>query len=384
MKQTSPGVVVFAEDPGAANCFVPLVQELHVAGIPVILFANGLAGEALRTRGLAPVQLDDTAAACASWSRTRPGWLVVGTSENPDSPAFDLTAAARDAGIPSAALIDSAANAAHRFRGRGTEALRHAPDWLLVPDEWTAREFVRLGHRPDRVVDVGHPHYDFLRAERARLTGIGREALRTRVLPDAGKRFVLVFVSEISTGLDAAQFQRSAQYTLSGRGAASGRTDIVVEELLDTLAALARSGIARPWTVLRLHPKQSPQSLAALVPEFDQVSMGGAPLELLFAADLVVGMTSMALAEAYLLGVATLAVVPRTVERDWLPMLRAGVVECAVNRTDLQRLLGKYLSNDHARMPDAIESSEPSSAVRILNVLGFATSSAKRLPGAGR
>ena len=339
--------------------------------------------ETLRARGLAPIVLDDAAGVISSWSRARPEWLIVGTSENLDSPAFALTGAAIAAGIPTAALIDAAANAAHRFRGRGEQPLRHAPEWLLVPDQWTAGEFVRLGHRQDRVVEVGHPHYDFLRAERVRLERIGREALRQRVLPRAGDRFALVFVSEISSGLDPAQFQRSPQYTLSGRSASTGRTDIVVEELLDACAQLEPRGSERLWRVLRRHPKESPQALAGLLPEFDQVSVGGAPLELLFAADLVVGMSSMALAEAHLLGVPALSIVPRALERDWLPMVRAGVIDCATGRDEVLSLLEKHLAAPGMRAPAARAAAGRSSTQRILDVLGMQTRAAGNAPRAG-
>jgi len=366
---SADSIVLFAEDPGAANCIAPVAEALAQSGTPTVLWASGHALATLRGRGLAVQELTRAAQAIGAWAVAPPRWLLVGTSENLDSPAFELTAAARARGIATAAIIDAAANAAHRFRGRDQFALRHAPEWLLVPDAVTADEFVRLGHAPARVIEVGHPHFDYLRAARARLESLGRDALRARCVPQAGARFVLVFVSEISTGLDPQQYRRSRDYTLHGRGDAEGRTGIVVEELVDAVAHLAGSGVARPWMVLRRHPKEAPEALAALAGAFDQQSAGGEPLELLYAADLVVGMTTMALAEAHLSGVPTLSVLPRDAERDWLPMIRSGAIDSAVDREELRRKLRERLQAPPAR-GQAPRVAVRSSTRRILDFLG--------------
>lgn len=262
-------------------------------------------------------------------------------------------------------VVDAFANAAYRFRGRTDNPLAYAPDWLIVPDAWTQQAFVELGYHNQRIVIAGHPHYDFVRDEGKRLEQIGRENLRRKWLPDARpEQKVIVFVAEISSGADAEQFQRSPQYTLHGRGSSNARTDIVIEEFLDSLAQVAcpACGIL-PYTVLRLHPKNTREEFDAYEADFDLVSSGGVPLELIYAADLVVGMSSMLLLEAALLQRPTLSILPRLCEQDWLPTTRTGLTPCATNRADLHALLPQLLLQTTSANTD-IDSVIPSGSTR--------------------
>lgn len=352
-----PGcILLFAEDPGAVNCIAPLAHELiHRGRIPLLLSA-GHANILFCERGLVALPIMNEMHAVGMMPRLPGGRVVVGTSENPDSPGFALIAAARDAGVPSFGVIDSAANAAFRFRGTTSEALAYAPDWLLVPDQWTAQEYRGLGFPAARIVEVGHPQYDRVAVARATLARRDRSELRGRLYPRAPRGApIVVFVSEISTGLDPRQYQVSADYTLHGRGVARDRSAIVVEELLDALNALHADGLLDPYLVLRRHPKEQDEALAAYLPHFDLVSRGGDPLELIYAADLAVGMSSMLLIEAHLLGVPTLSIVPRIIERDWLPTVRAGVTPCATDRHTVREWLRTWLAArpEHAALVDA-------------------------------
>lgn len=331
---------MFVEDPGAVNCIAPLAAQLRARGTPMRLYAAGAAVALLRERGTEAAALAATDAVLSPPARL----LVTGTSENPVSPTFELIALARSAGVPSVAIIDSMANSAHRFRGTGPDPLAHAPDRLLVPDEATRQAFIDLGFDPAAVDVVGHPNDDHIRSIANELARLGKARARAATLRAADDRFVVVFVSEISDGLDPGQYRRSADYTLTGRGGSDLRTEIVVEELLDAVAAIEAEGLPRPYLVLRRHPKERNADLGDLVDGFDEVSVGGSPHALIVAADLVVGMSSMLLAEAELLSRPTLAVLPRAVERAWLSAVRDGAVPAATSREELREALRRHLN----------------------------------------
>jgi hypothetical protein len=82
---------------------------------------------------------------------------------------------------------------------------------------------------------------------------------------------------------------------------------------------------------------------------------------MVFACDLVCGMTTMLLYEAALLGRPTLAILPRAVEGAWLPTIASGVTPAAITRPALSRMLPALLNagqgNDlrpEASLPRAI------------------------------
>ena len=126
-----------------------------------------------------------------------PNILLIGTSENPDSMGFKLVETARLKKIPTVGVIDAAMNAGYRFRGRSHSALAHAPDWLIVPDEWTKKLFIHLGYQAEKIAVCGNPHFDYVMDVAAGLSKAGSPSLRNLLLPGIGKnQKAIVFVAE--------------------------------------------------------------------------------------------------------------------------------------------------------------------------------------------
>ncbi len=323
-------VLFFVEDPGAANMLAGLPDALQ--DLEMIVWAGPQALNGARELGFKAAPPEN--------SQPDVDMFVVGTSENPDTQAFSLIEAARTRSIPSAGLVDGPANSVRRFRGRTDNSLAHAPDWLLVPDQAIARSYEDLGFDPARIHCVGHPALDRVRGWRDHAPG--RRALKRKLFPGAGTdQPVLLFLSELSDGLDPASFRRSRDYRLSGRGGADARTRIVLEELLDALTRLD----GKPYVALRPHPKERLSEYGAYRSEIDQMGVPGAPLEAVWAADHVVGLSTILLAEATVLGRPTLSILPREVERTWLSTVSLGLTPVAHSPEDIERELGVMLSN---------------------------------------
>ena len=322
--------LIHVEDPGAANYVAGLPGALAHCGVRSVLVAGGKARDQLAALGcdFEPVPAGGTAETLLDESGAR--LVIVGTAEDRDSLGLTLVAAARARGIASLGVIDGPSYPDQRFRGRGADPLGYAPDRVLVPDEGTRQCFMALGMAGDAVMTAGHPLFDRMRAECARLDGEGQAAVRGRVLPGAPHgRPVLMFLAEISDGYRPDLYRRHAGYRLTGRGGADTRTPIVIEEFLDASRALDA------YRVLRLHPKNTRDEFAAYLDEFDTVSAGGAPHELIYAADLVAGMTTMLLVEATLLGRPTISNVPDPAEAVWLPTAACGLTPVIDRRADL-------------------------------------------------
>lgn len=328
-------LLVFAEDPGAALFLQPLPAAWQGAGGTCRVLALPFAAPYFADCALiAPPAYRDDDAARKVIADERPSVLLVGTSENPDSFAFALAAAARDAGIPVIGAVDSAPNAAHRFRGRTGAALGHAPDHLMVADEATSRGFRALGMTAQRISVVGHPRLAELVAMRRALGEADRAMLRQRLFPGADPRPVIVFVSELSVGLGDDPFRKTADYALHGTSGSTRRSDIVAEELVRAARLLPD----KPWLVLRLHPKQPADDAAAIAGLFDQVSQRESGLDVVLGANLVTGMTSILLAEAAVLGRPVLSIVPDPAERAWLGDLGDAIASVS-NRPALEAAL---------------------------------------------
>jgi hypothetical protein len=329
-------ILIYVEDPGAANYVAELPAALAENGWRTSLLAERHAYPYLLQRGIQPDMVDPSITASEILDQLKPRLVAVGTSENPDTFGFKLVQTAHVLGIKTLGLVDAFGNADYRFRGQTDNSLAYAPEWLAVPDLWTKEAYISLGYPPDHVTVCGHPHYDYVLDTRARLEREDTQRLRRKMFPANQKDApVVVFVSEISTGLNPGKYNRTPDYTLQGRGKLTSRTEIVLEEFLDALAVLE----SRPYLVLRMHPKNTREELASFLRGFDYVSEKEDPLDIVYASDLVVGMTTMLLMEAAIMGKQTLSIVPRSDEKRSLPTIMAGITPCVTTRVELRAVL---------------------------------------------
>ncbi len=282
----------------------------------------------------------------------KPKVLFVGTSENISSPAFVFTRYARKRHILSIGCIDAFGNAEYRFRGNSNNALAFAPDILFVPDQPTQKAFSALGFASKSVHVVGHPVFDELREKRLLYSSAYCASLRQEMFPDAQDKMIIVFVSEVSTGLGDNQFRHSSKYTLHGSGLYKDRTSIVIEEFLHAI----ESHRNMLYTVLRLHPKNTFEELAHCIPKFNGISSGGSIHDILACADSVVGMTTTALLEASALGKKTLSIVPRIEEQTWLSSIAAGITASACTRSEVVAECNQLCTQRGQQSPEYIYS----------------------------
>lgn len=333
-------ILFFAEDPGAANYIAPLAGECAAQCLSSVIIGTGKALITFAQRRQQCIRAENFASARRMLEVFKPRLVVVGTSENKESLGLQLISEARETRVPTSGIVDSFMNAAYRFRGMRADPLAYAPDWLIVCDPWTRDEFVKLGFQSERVEVCGHPHYDFVREKRDEFESKGEKAVRKQFFPEALlKEPLVVFVAEQEGGLNADQFLKSPEYTLLGMGGGT-RNEIVLEEFLDAIAQLRK----RPYLVLRLHPKNTPEEFRAYRGRFDFVSHKEPALELVYAADYVFGMTSMLLIEAAILGKFTFSIVPREIECTWLPTVRSGLTRCAYTREQIRRMLPQFVA----------------------------------------
>lgn len=357
-------ILLYADDPGGANYLSPLADALTARGVPNrFQIASALARFAA-DRGMNCVVRSNALTADDMLTNAR--LLVVGTSEDKNCFAHQLVDAARARKIGSLGVVDMAVNADRRFRGQGIDPLRHAPDWLAVPDNTSALAFAELGYPIDRLLVCGHPHYDKVRIQRGSFLTQDRSTLRQTFYPEApAGRPIWLFLAEGIDQLNRVVSFRNPDYTLHGRGAHNFRTVIVLEEVLDAAAELN----PRPWVVLRLHPKNQIEEFSTLAPELGMVSQIGDPLPLVWAADLVLGMTTMLLLETYLLGRPHLAILPRTMERTWLYTTNKGLTKSVCTRSALRAILSSPYEKLVSDMDDLPKDALKQLVGHIMNAL---------------
>lgn len=313
------GILIFAEDPGALNLFAELPRALAVRGVEATFLATGHARAVLKAAGAPHVALRRGRTARSVLEEFQPALCLTGTSSDERTLGLRLVEACRERGIPTVGAVDASMNAGRRFAGpRPDEPLRFAPDELLVIDEPTARAFEALGYPRGRITVCGHPLFDRVLDAREAFIREGKPAVRRRALPPAlMTRTVVTFVSEGSSRVMRWEGKAGESTWMRGWTGRNGRTELAFE----TLEPAIRRTLPRAGILFRLHPKDVRSDFEAYAEKVAGFSAGGNPLEAMFASDLVVGTTSMLMAEAALLGVPVLCLVNQRTERAWLPVI---------------------------------------------------------------
>lgn len=317
-------ILFFAEDPGAANFIAPLVDPLRQRGVSVSVAARGYAETVLQERDIGYKPVTGLAAEYLL-DRLSPRVVVTGSAGNHNPLTAGVLRAARRRAVVTAGVVDARMNVQERWRGGSDNPLHFAPDWLLVPDDWTANAFLKLGFRMKQMAVVGHPHYDYVREVDKRLVRQNREELQGHLWPQkTARQRVLTFVTEGSQRARAREDQPRPLYQWGKQPARGGRVEVALAAFLAGVECLAM----RPYLALCVHPKDRVGDYGPAERAFDFVRKREPMLELLYASDVVVGLTSMALAETVLLSRPVISILPWPEERAWLPEIvqKAGTI----------------------------------------------------------
>ena len=124
-------------------------------------------------------------------------------------------------------------------------------------------------------------------------------------------------IPELSSGLlNPEEYMKTKDYLLFSPTNIIKRTDVVIFNLIDSLKSI-KNLPEEILLVLRLHPKQDIADIAQSQ-EFQFISKDEDVTEVCLATDIMVGMSSMIMVEAYELGTNTISLMPRKSEFSWM------------------------------------------------------------------
>lgn len=331
-------VLFFIEDPGAVNFLMDIPNILISKGITCETIACGKGVSMLESMQQKFKEIETDKQLIETLETFKPQLIIVGTSQNTNSFGLKLIELAHENCIESIGVVDTIADANLRFKGQSTNPIKYAPNWIFVPDKETGEKFEHMGIQQNRIVIVGYPNLDCLQMMKIHFEKVGREEIRRQLFPNVNTRKILLFIAEHSNNNDPRLFY-SDDYGFKGRGINKSRNGIMLEEILDQ----CNKTNPKPYVVVRLHPKNEKKEFSSYRNEIDLLSVDGDPLKIAWAADMVVGMTSMLLLESFLLGTPTLMIIPRKFELEWVPTPLISCVDAATNRTELDFLFSRLL-----------------------------------------
>jgi hypothetical protein len=306
-ERDNPTVVVVARQAGSANALRPVVEALSARGRAVKVLALGPAYEALKDGEVYATRVESFRDAESVLDAVPdPGFMLTGTSLAVADDAL-FWCWARRRSVPTLAFVDHWVNYWQRFTTDACGGAKYdaVPDKIAVIDRVARDAMIASGCPEHLLLVTGNPAFDCLRS----LRGVPRDETRARLAPSSA---LVLFVSE----------PHSVNYP-TGSPRALGFTEGEVLSL--TLAALEEIGSARgeKFTVaIKLHPTEAPEAVGEVlgrVLSYTHVSaavIDEQRYEVVAASDVVVGMTSLLLYEAALMGRSVVSIQPNRLQRN--------------------------------------------------------------------
>jgi len=337
-------IIAICSEPGSAKAIAPVIEFLRKEGkTKVLALAFKQASQTWKLLGLEhdcpphAMSLQDT---ITFLEKEAPVLVLTGTS-GLDIEQKRFVAAARHLNIPSLAVLDFWSYYVERFSSREGR-LNCLPDRIAVIDEYMKNDLIRLGVDQSKIVITGNPAHDDLYKWRSEFTT--DKILRVRkhigINPDD---LMVLFASQPLSDLFGTDVSNPMY---------PGYTEkTVLSALVRSLEEIQKDEPRKIILVVRPHPRENLDTYPAMNNEKLQVSVlaDGDSRDLVMAADIVVGMTTMLLVEACYLGKIVVSLQPGILITDPLPTNHMGLSLAIYSYEDISEKLTKLIQETATR-----------------------------------
>ncbi|MFZ5447594.1 MAG: hypothetical protein ACOZFS_03030 [Thermodesulfobacteriota bacterium] len=358
-------ILLCATDAGGVRNIAPLIPVCVRQGLRPLLLTSkarlGLFGDVLSDTETLIVE--DRSA--AEWSnileQVQPRAFIAGTTRFA-SPDRQMTPMARSLGIRTVVVLDDWTNYRYRFADLNNGKLVYLPDAIAAADRQAREEAIAEGV-PAHICHVtGSPAL-------SELTKLGQTLAESPpavpdILQGAKGRPVITFLSETH----AADYGTHPG-AVGLMGPYIGYTEITVRQaIIEILGRMAIPLIL----VEKLHPAGESQEIEGPLPDnVDyRVTKDAALWPLMWHSHVVIGMRTMALLEASILGCRAVSFQPGMLGRESCTAVRLGLMPNLARASDLEAWLAAQLTDQEER-PRVIKLypfAAPDAARRVLNL----------------
>ncbi len=333
-------IIAACQDVGGCNAIYPVVCSLRASGYKVNLYASSYSAKMLKKKnaGFREIEKKDFDNVHAIFDGVRPDIVLLGTSLG-FSLEDALVEESRKRRIKTIAVFDSWFNYSLRFTDTvNRKNLRYLPDYICVSDDFVQAQMQKENIPEERIVVTGNPYFDDLGREAKKYTRQDKSKLLARYGVSADTVVVSFFSQAIdkSFGTDS----RSKSFL--------GYTQFEALKIL--LSALKKfNNESKILLIIRPHPKEAISAYA----EFSQdngylrvaVSNREEPRKIIALSDIVCGMFSLMLVEAYLMKRNILSIQPNLKVENPLILSRLGLIKSLENSREVLRKLKLFMKN---------------------------------------
>ena len=298
-------VFIYAEDPGAANFLLPIIHKLNKLKIKTKVFAESQAKLIFKKNF---INCNKILKKKINFSTAK--IILIGTSENKKSLLKKIIKEGKKKNIPTFGIVDAAMNLQQRFFINKKNRLIYLPDYLFVNDDYTKDQYVKIGIDKSRIYNFGSPHYQNIKNIFFNLKKNKKSNTRIKINNNINNKSFKIY-SFFSEGLyKTYAFQKT-------------RTERVLEKFIKIRQKIKN----HPYLIFKPHPKDKKKDYKKYLKYFDAIFLKGNSIDLIYISDAIIGLTSMVMTEAVILGKPTFSIICNKKEKNWLPALRNNLLK---------------------------------------------------------
>lgn len=341
--KNSKNILAFAREAGGARAIAPVCRVMRDKGWELLLLAKDHALDIFKNQGLDCVDFPNFDEEILNRLTDKSfGSLPTFVFTSATSlPTLDMTEKylwrwGQRNNIPTAGLVDQWQNYALRFSGRTKkERLAYLPDYIFAMDELAKSEMIKDGIPQDRIVITGQPALDRFIREYKMMYAKAHKIRRGLKIPPGF--IVVTFVAE-SLKKD---FGKSLGYD-------EQTTLRFLEKTLSDIAAVNKD--LKMCLLIRLHPENKVEEfrwILSRLPTIEKriIQKELKPFEVIAVSDIVVGMTSIILIEAILVGKITVSLQINSIPDSQSVLTRTGVIPFIKDTRSGKNILSRLLKD---------------------------------------
>lgn len=308
-------ILFLVHDPGGYDAVYPVFEKLYAEGHSVEFYCVGPASKLNVSYAFPQEEIIELIRDQLAENRLRA--VVTGTSWGSDL-ELQVTAMCKEANIPTFVILDYWINYLLRLSEPSGKVI--LPDYYIVMDDLAKEEAIREGVLQSILYPLGHPGLDRFFAKR---TGYEKQ-------PDQYKK--ILFLSQPLSKL----YEDTLGYTERE----------VLQHCVDIVQMAEELSLQ-----VKFHPKDD----ASLQEQFSGIAVTGELIDLLPQYDLIIGMNTIGLLHAVLMGVPAISYQPNLKQSDMCITTKLGLTPLLTSFDQLKSYLVNGNQNEsHSSVQNAL------------------------------
>lgn len=298
--------LIFSPEAGGAEVLTPVIRTFQqFANINPLILSYGFGAKVFEKHGFTFTKMEPTDNISEIVRDINPSFIITSACSAPhdDMNERRFWEEAEKRNIPSMAFLDEWQGYEQRFSGvRESEYLAYIPRYINCINETGKNELISLGISTDRLIMFGQP---YLHEQKKNLIQLESQRRLLRMKIGLFNKETILFISQPIKEL----YDYSKGYTQYE----------ILEKLLSKMSEIKDERIL----VIKLHPRENKKIYQELLEKYKRIrslliTTELSPEECIIIADLVVGMTSVMMTQAYILNRPCISFQPNTKKLDWM------------------------------------------------------------------